>query len=977
MRILGLCTALCLSASALFCSAAETMTLENERVSIELGQRGLSQIHDRQEAHTLHFDSDTFSLEVNDDVIKSADLAAKRSRRGKTSVVYAYDTGQWTVTVVYELKPGWRFVSKQLTVTSTDGSDYTVKRITLFDGKLRNEIGEAFELSSRPSLPYGLSLRLKDEGNRGCFVLVQNPSTEYLAAGQNISAAYEPDMNWKSEQGAFPSDRLCIGPYRLTGNTFRHDMAEEWKYVQRPAEFLREGRQIDWAEIEAVTDCVRAFLREDRQKSIRVHIGWCENDYQIDRSTAEGKTEYRRIIDQAAAMGCQYVLHTSAHDTLAPPGESRDAWNWENVLWFNLGQKIRKDEWIPGKDPIPDDVQAIITYAKSKGVRLLAYAYPSMPFMQNPEWTAWLTSQGKRPHGYLTVDTGLRSYQDWLVNKLVSFCDATTCAGFSFDHWWIAYEEKLGPVSSKYQQWFGTRRVLDELRAKLPDAIIDTRQQLHYFGTWTWLAGSYPHPMMSDEQPGSFNAIVDLSTDRVNGARQRYIAWRLMTRDFCPTEILPGFITHQTVRSDATRKMRKDRYRPRDWDVLGWKYNLLSSVATAPFNHVINYVPARDEQEFNAFSKADKAFFNTWLDFADENVTYMKRVRPIIGQPMVGRCDGTSAIIDDEGYIFLFNPNYRVMKAEFRLDASIGLSKGDAFTLRELHPEAGRTIAAPGKGVWDYGDEVALEMGGISAVVLKIEPAQPKRSKPILFGAVGKVRASRGRLTLSGVAGRVGEARVLTVLLPGERPIKKVTVNGHKTAFKQAGSCVTCNVTFEGASFTKAQQIDQYDPEFKGNVVEATFTIPKRILAQLDARKKTWPVACTEDDLVAPWMGPERLLLFVQIADPYLSEEVTTKNKEGEDVTSTRRKVIRKEQVTIEIDGQPVEVKEGYNGVYPYIPRSCMGLYAEITKLAPDVEHAIKVTLPGGLAPGQFQGLFFEHVEDEFTTTLLRPVGTR
>jgi hypothetical protein len=114
----------------------------------------------------------------------------------------------------------------------------------------------------------------------------------------------------------------------------------------------------------------------------------------------------------------------------------------------------------------------------------------------------------------------------------------------------------------------------------------------------------------------------------------------------------------------------------------------------------------------------------------------------------------------------------------------------------------------------------------------------------------------------------------------------------------------------------------------------------------------------------------------VQIADPYLSEEVTTKNKKGEDVTSTRRKVIRKEQVTIEIDGQPIEVKEGYNGVYPYIPRSCMGLYAEITNLAPGVKHAIKVTLPDGLAPGQFQGLFFEHVEDEFTT-VLAPARTK
>ena len=960
---------LLLSASVVLCIAAETITLENDVVRVQLTAKGLSQIHGKQLDSTIRFDSDSFSLTVNDDVIESAGLTAKLSKHDKSTVIYVYETDKWTVTVVYELKPTWRFVSKQLMVTAKDGSDYNVKSIKMLEGKVRNEIREVYELVAGRSRHYGLSLRLKDEGNRGCFVLVQNPRTAYAAEGQSISAAYDPDMNWRSEHGAFPSDRLCIGTYKLTGNTFRSDMAKEWEYVRDPDQFLKEGSQIDWAEIEAVTECVRAFVRQDRQKSIRVHIGWCENDYQINRSTAEGKEEYRRIIDQAAAMGCQYVLHTSAHDKIAPPQESRDAWRWENVLWFNLGQKIRKDEWIPGKDPIPDDVKAIIKYAKSKGVKLLAYAYPSMPFMQNPEWTKWLTSQGKRPQGYLTVDTGLRSYQDWWVNKLLSFCEATTCAGFSFDHWWIAYDDGLGPVSSKYQQWYGTRRILDELRRRSPEIIIDTRQQLHHFGTWTWLAGSYPHPMMSDEQPGSFNAIVDLSTERVNGARQRYIAWRLMTRDFCPTEILPGFITHQTMRSDAQRKMRKDRYRPRDWDYLGWKYNLLSSVATAPFNHVINYVPARDAEEFKSFSEEDKEFFNYWLDFTDENAKYMKRVRPIIGQPMVGRCDGTSAIVDDEGYVFLFNPNYRAMKAEFKLDSSIGLSKGSSFMLRELYPEAGRRIAAPGKGIWSYGDDASIAVGGISAVVLKVEPTKAQPSKPVLFGAVGKVRASRGAMKLTGVTGLVGEERALAVLLTDDTKVKNVTVNSRKTAFKQAGALVTCKVRFNGERFTKAQQVGKYDPDFKGRVVEGKFTIPKRVAIQLADRKKAWPVTCTEDDLVAPWMGPWRLLLFAQIADPYLSKEVTQKRGD-EEVKVTRREVIRKEGVKIEIDGKPVEVKEGYNGVYPYVGRSCMGMYAEITDLAPDVEHTVKVTLPEGLAPGQFQGLFFEHVEDEFTATV-------
>jgi len=48
-----------------------------------------------------------------------------------------------------------------------------------------------------------------------------------------------------------------------------------------------------------------------------------------------------------------------------------------------------------------------------------------------------------------------------------------------------------------------------------------------------------------------------------------------------------------------------------------------------------------------------------------------------------------------------------------------------------------------------------------------------------------------------------------------------------------------------------------------------------------------------------------------------------------------------------------------------------MGMYADVSDLEPDVPHRVKVTLPEGLRAGQFQGLFFEHVENEYTSELL------
>jgi hypothetical protein len=239
-------------------------------------------------------------------------------------------------------------------------------------------------------------------------------------------------------------------------------------------------------------------------------------------------------------------------------------------------------------------------------------------------------------------------------------------------------------------------------------------------------------------------------------------------------------------------------------------------------------------------------------------------------------------------------------------------------------------------------------LDGNQAVVLEIKPAAAMVSRPILFNVRGTALVRGNRLELANVEAEAGSEREISVRLPGSMKIGTLTVNGVGVQFRQAGDLVTARVRFAGEAFTRSQPLWTYDPAFSGGTIKASFKIPARIFDQLRSRRKAWAVPYTEDDLIAPWLGSYRLLLFTQIAEPDDSRAVT-----------------------MTIDGKPVQVQKAYNNIYGNNRRTFLGNYVDVSSLDPDKEHVIEVTLPQ-LAPGRFQGLFFENVEPEYTRTVVK-----
>jgi len=946
----GIATLLTTGLLTIGSSTAWAETLENDLVLATFDDNGLVSIHDKQLDETLEFSGDYWSFVIEHHLVDSIYVPAKEHVREPNGLRYFFREGEFDIEVVYQLKPGWRFVTKQLFVTTRKTLVYTVRHMNVFHGRLDNRPKDIFTAglnektsSVRGFGDYAAFVRMNDRW--GGMFMIQNPFSVWEYEDGTFSMDYPAEMTWKAEYGPFVSDRACVGAYELTGQLSPGRMRHRVSWLLEP-EWDAVEERIDMGEIEAAVQCVRAFLLYYPTKSVRIHVPWCENDYQIDVATEDGEAQLKRIIDTCAALDIRHMLYTVRNEDIAVQEDASDNWHWEHLLWLNQGIQIRKNQWDPRTDELPAKTRELQKYAESKNVKLMAYVYPTLAFEHNEEFLT--TRTAKNPQ--VVASFGSRAFQDWFIDTLIAFKEKTGISGYAFDYWSM---KVLG--TSKYAQWHGARRVLEELRRRAPDIVIDGRQQYHGYGPWIWLAGTYPHPTGGDEQPESFESFPDLHFDRCSGTQQRLTSYWFRNIQFCPTELMPGFIGHQTARKNAAGDVPFNTdFNIRDWDYLGWKYSLFSSIATAPFAHCVDMIPARDSREFELFSQDSEAqeFIRGWFDWTDENAEVLRNLRSIIGPPAVGRADGTAAMDGDHGFIFLFNPNHRKVNAEFTLDASLGLTRGDHFVIKQLFPEEGKNIGAPRTGVFHYGNRCSFPMDGTAAWVLEVQPAQ-ENGTPLLFNVRGDATLDGPVLRLTNIRGEVGTTVDLQVMLPRGKRIRRLTVNGQDVEFDQRGRVVSANCRFAGEYFGHNQAVTTYDPSFDGNFVTAEFAVPKRIFAQLEARAATWSFDWTEEDLERTWLAPERLLLYLQLAEPDWLMEATMK-----------------------IDGKPIEVKKAYSSRTPGRLQfgkghnTFTGFYADVSDLKPGRRYVVEVTLPDGLKPGQFQGLFFENVETEYTDLL-------
>ena len=117
--------------------------------------------------------------------------------------------------------------------------------------------------------------------------------------------------------------------------------------------------------------------------------------------------------------------------------------------------------------------------------------------------------------------------------------------------------------------------------------------------------------------------------------------------------------------------------------------------------------------------ETDKAEIRKWLDWGRKNVAYLKVRKDLPDWPTPNKVDGSSHLVGDQGFVFLFNPNRKSLDAEFTLDEqSIGLRDRGNFRLSQVYPPSQRSIRAA------FGETVRWQVPAQAALILDLHPAR-------------------------------------------------------------------------------------------------------------------------------------------------------------------------------------------------------------------------------------------------------------
>ena len=227
--------------------------------------------------------------------------------------------------------------------------------------------------------------------------------------------------------------------------------------------------------------------------------------------------------------------------------------------------------------------------------------------------------------------------------------------------------------------------------------------------------------------------------------------------------------------------------RARDFDFLGYRYSLLSSVGTAGLNNVLNMLPARDIQEETLFPQEDSEWVANWMQWTDQNVALLQKTRvlPNLPQPSAGKLDGVVMVDNNNGALFVYNPTARTMPYSITFDEAIGFDCSTALPIIvRMMGSSDRGDVPHNVKVVECGAAFNITVPPTTALAFDLDEWGCVSAVPQVYGAaVTSTSIVDGKLELVGAAGPAGsDVSLFVAMPPGTPEITSLTINGAAVA---------------------------------------------------------------------------------------------------------------------------------------------------------------------------------------------------
>ena len=203
-------------------------------------------------------------------------------------------------------------------------------------------------------------------------------------------------------------------------------------------------------------------------------------------------------------------------------------------------------------------------------------------------------------------------------------------------------------------------------------------------------------------------------------------------------------------------------------------------------------------------------------------------------------------MLENEGFLFLYNPNPMELNATLSVDEAIGLDgkAGQQWDVTELFPQQGPV------GTWEFSESIPVTVEGGSARVLELKKRpSPVSRRPRLQGflAHSHYEATSGQLVLQEAVGPSGSEVFATIYMPEEQR-GQIVVNDR--ACEQGGmpaaGDVKVQIRFKGPSLMgNAPVVPLPAKDFAGGWYNGTFSIPQAYFEQLSALGASYPIPRT------------------------------------------------------------------------------------------------------------------------------------